>query len=117
MNLIRLLCCFLLLISSLTVAEKYALLVGINDYQNDIGALKYCVADVQAFQQALIQTAGYKNQNVQERTAPRKLPSPAVSAFSSVTIALCSVRWPQENAVICMIFSRIVTLQHRTSFL
>ena len=48
----------LLSISSLAVAEKYALLVGINDYQNDIGALKYCVADVQAFQQALIQTAG-----------------------------------------------------------
>jgi len=46
------------------VAEKYALLVGINDYQNDIGALKYCVADVQAFQQALIQTAGYKPENV-----------------------------------------------------
>ena len=49
MNPIRLLCCFLLLISSLVWAEKYALLVGINDYQNDIGALKYCVADVQAF--------------------------------------------------------------------
>ena len=46
------------------MAEKYALLVGINDYQNDIGALKYCVADVQAFQQALIQTADYKPKNV-----------------------------------------------------
>ena len=31
---------FLLLISTLATAEKYALLVGINDYQNDIGALK-----------------------------------------------------------------------------
>ena len=53
----------LLLISSLTVAEKYALLVGINDYQNDSGALKYCVADVQASQQALIETAGFKSDN------------------------------------------------------
>ena len=34
----------LLLISSLALADKYALLVGINDYQNDIGALKYYVA-------------------------------------------------------------------------
>ena len=55
----------LLLISTLATAEKYALLVGINDYQNDIGALKYCVADVQAFQQALIQTAGYKPENTE----------------------------------------------------
>ena len=59
----------------------------------------------------------YRIGNVQKRTAATKLPSPSDSAFSSVTIALCSVRWPQENAVICMIFSRIVTLQHRTSFL
>ena len=68
---------FLLLISSLATAEKYALLVGINDYQNDIGALKYCVADVQAFQQALIQTAGYKPKNVHlmtDQMSDRDLP-------------------------------------------
>ena len=59
----------------------------------------------------------YRIGNVQKRTAPRTLPLPSASAFSSVTSALCSVRWPQGNAVICMMFSRIVTLQHRTSFL
>ena len=59
----------------------------------------------------------YRIGNVQKRTAPRSSPLPSASASSSVTSALCSVRWPQENAVICMIFSRIVTLQHRTSFL
>ena len=59
----------------------------------------------------------YRIGNVQKRTAARTRPSQADSNCCSVTIALCSVRWPQENAVICMIFSRIVTLQHRTSFL
>ncbi|MDP7281514.1 MAG: caspase family protein, partial [Candidatus Poribacteria bacterium] len=57
----------LLLLVSLVLplkAEKWALLVGINDYQNDIGALKYCVADVEAFRDALIETAGYKPANV-----------------------------------------------------
>ena len=55
---------FLLLISSLAVAEKYALLVGINDYQGDISPLRYCVADVEAFGQALVETAGFKSDNV-----------------------------------------------------
>ena len=41
-------------------AEKWALLVGINDYPNDISSLKYCVADVEAFRQALINVAGFK---------------------------------------------------------
>ena len=59
----------------------------------------------------------YRIGNVQKRTAPTTLPSQAAAKCCGVTIALCSVRWPQENAVICMIFSRIVTLQHRTSFL
>ena len=57
----------------------------------------------------------YRIGNVQKRTAARKRPLQAVSRCSSVTSALCSVRWPQENAVICMIFSRIVPLRHRTS--
>ncbi len=55
---------FLLLLSSLAVAEKYALLVGINDYQGDISPLRYCVADVEAFGQALVETAGFKSDNV-----------------------------------------------------
>ena len=46
------------------MGEKYALLVGINDYQNDIGALKYCVADVEAFGQALVETAGFNPDHV-----------------------------------------------------
>ena len=60
----RLCLLFLLLISSLAVAEKYALLVGINDYQGDISPLRYCVADVEAFGQALVETAGFKSDNV-----------------------------------------------------
>ena len=59
----------------------------------------------------------YRIGNVQKRTAPRTRPPQAAAAFSSVTIALCSVRWPQENAVICMTSSRMVTIQHRPSFL
>ena len=45
-------------------AEKWALLVGIDNYQNDIGDLKYCVADVEAFRQELIETAGFKPEKV-----------------------------------------------------
>ena len=55
---------FLLLISSLAVAEKYALLVGINDYPNDISPLRYCVADVVAFRDALVNVAGFEKDNV-----------------------------------------------------
>ena len=35
-------------------AEKWALLVGINNYQNDIIQLRFCVSDVEAFRQALV---------------------------------------------------------------
>ena len=54
----------LLSISSLATAEKYALLVGINDYQGDISPLRYCEADVAVFRQALIELAGFKADNV-----------------------------------------------------
>ena len=60
----------LLLISCLATAEKYALLVGINDYQGDISPLRYCVADVEAFAQALIETVGFKSDNVYLMTSP-----------------------------------------------
>ena len=55
---------FLLLISSLATSEKYALLVGINDYPNDISPLRYCVADVVAFRDALVNVAGFEKDNV-----------------------------------------------------
>ncbi len=55
---------FLLLIPTLAVAEKYALLVGINDYPNDISPLRYCVADVVAFRDALVNVAGFEKDNV-----------------------------------------------------
>ena len=58
MNPIRFLCC-LLLMTSLAWAEKYALLVGINDYQGDISPLRYCVTDVEAFRDALVEVADY----------------------------------------------------------
>ncbi|MAE17341.1 hypothetical protein CMK12_00105 [Candidatus Poribacteria bacterium] len=45
-------------------AEKWALLVGINDYPNDISPLRYCVADVEAFRQALINVAGFKEDKI-----------------------------------------------------
>ena len=54
----------LLVVHSLLSAEKHALLVGINNYQNDIGTLKYCVSDVEAFRATLIQVVGYKPRNV-----------------------------------------------------
>ena len=63
MNPIRFLC-FLLLLTSLAWAEKYALLVGINDYQGDISPLRYCVTDVEAFRDALVDVADYKPENV-----------------------------------------------------
>ena len=62
---IRRLCLlFGFLVTSLAVAEKYALLVGINDYPNDISPLRYCVADVVAFRDALVNVAGFKKDNV-----------------------------------------------------
>ena len=45
-------------------AEKWALLVGINNYQYDISPLRYCVADVKAFRQALVNVAGFKSEKV-----------------------------------------------------
>ena len=57
-----------LLLTTLVViplrAEKWALLAGINDYPNDISSLKYCVADVEAFRQALINVAGFKEDKI-----------------------------------------------------
>ena len=41
----------IILVSIPLQAEKYALLVGINDYQGEISPLRYCVADVEAFSQ------------------------------------------------------------------
>ena len=45
-------------------AEKYALLVDINNYPNDISPLRYCVADVEAFRQALVNVAGFKEDKI-----------------------------------------------------
>ena len=60
----RLCLLFFLLASTLVVAEKYALLVGINDYPNDISPLRYCVADVVAFRDTLINVASFKKDNI-----------------------------------------------------
>ena len=53
-----------LLVGLPLAAEKYALLVGIDDYQGDISPLPYCVADVEAFAHALVETAGFNPANV-----------------------------------------------------
>ncbi len=90
----------LLLISSLALADKYALLVGINDYQNDIGALKYCVADVEAFRESLVETAGYKPENVHlitDQMSGRDLPE-----FNNVLLRLenlASQVQPQDTLI------------------
>ena len=54
----------LVLASSLASAEKWALLVGINNYPNDISPLRYCVADVVAFRDALVNVAGFKRDKI-----------------------------------------------------
>ena len=62
----RLLTWFLLIISVVIPlqAEKWALLVGINNYPNDINPLRYCVADVKAFRHALVNVAGFKEDKI-----------------------------------------------------
>ena len=50
----------LVLVNTGYTAEKWALLVGINNYQYDVSPLRYCVADVEAFRQALVNVAGFK---------------------------------------------------------
>ncbi|MDP6599485.1 MAG: SUMF1/EgtB/PvdO family nonheme iron enzyme, partial [Candidatus Poribacteria bacterium] len=64
MRRVLLLLFFFLLVATPTHAEKWALLVGINNYPNDISNLKYCVADVVAFRDALVNVAGFKPNKV-----------------------------------------------------
>ena len=45
-------------------AAKYALLIGINDYQGNITPLRYCESDVAVFRQALIEVAGFSSDNI-----------------------------------------------------
>ena len=60
----RLIYLWLILITLPLTAEKWALLVGINSYPSDISNLEYCVADVQAFRQALVSVAGFKEDKI-----------------------------------------------------
>ena len=64
MKRVLLLLFFFLLVTTPNHAEKWALLVGINNYPNDISNLKYCVADVVAFRDALVNIAGFKPDKV-----------------------------------------------------
>ena len=54
----------IILVATPLWAEKWALLVGINNYPNDISSLKYCVADVEAFRQTLVDVAGFKEDKI-----------------------------------------------------
>ena len=45
---------FFVLVNTGHFVEKWALLVGINNDQYDVSPLGYCVADVKAFRQALV---------------------------------------------------------------
>ena len=60
-----------MLITSLSSAEKPDLLVGVNSYQSDISPLHYCVTDVEAFWDALVEVADYKPENVHLMTDQR----------------------------------------------
>ena len=52
-------------------AVKWALRAGINNYPNDISPLRYCVADVEAFRQALLNVAGFKEDKIFLKTEIR----------------------------------------------
>ena len=52
-------------------AEKWALLVGINKYQYDVSPLRYCVANVEAFRQALVNVAGFKPEKDADTCFPK----------------------------------------------
>ena len=54
----------IILVSVPLQAEKYALLVGINNCPNDISPLRFCVADVVAFRQALVNVAEFKEDQI-----------------------------------------------------
>ena len=85
----------LILISSLASAEKSALLVSINNYQDDFGTLRYYVTNMEAFREALVETAGYKPENIHLMAAQmsgQDLPrveqcSPATGKFSQSSSA------------------------------
>ena len=51
---------FFVLVNTGHFVEKWALLVGINNYQYDVSPLGYYVADVKAFRQALVNVVGFK---------------------------------------------------------
>ena len=55
---------FLIFICPVSSAENYALLVGINNYPDDISPLRYCVADVLSFRDELINLAGFKKDKI-----------------------------------------------------
>ena len=64
----RILIVLLFLLSVVEIAasagEKWALLVGVNEYQNDISPLRFCVSDVVSFRESLIDVCGYEPGNV-----------------------------------------------------
>ena len=55
---------FFVLVNTGHFVEKWALLVGINNYQYDVSPLGYCVADVKAFRPALVNVVGFKPEKV-----------------------------------------------------
>lgn len=51
--------------SSWTTGERYALIVGIDDYRNEqVVDLQYAVADAELFRQALLQTGSFEEENI-----------------------------------------------------
>ena len=44
--------------------KKWALLVGVNEYQNDVSPLRFCASVVVSFRQSLIDVYSYEPENV-----------------------------------------------------
>ena len=57
---------FLLNVAGMTAntGKKWALLVGVNEYQNDISPLRFCVSDIVSFSESLVDVCGYEPENV-----------------------------------------------------
>ena len=85
----------LILISSLASAEESALLVSINNYQDDFGPLRYYVTNMEVFRDVQVETAGYKPKNIHlmaDQMSGQDLPrveqcSPATGKFSQSSSA------------------------------
>ncbi len=50
--------------SSSAIVNKYAVLIGINDYHESLGPLNYCVQDVKLMKQTLVEACEFPEENI-----------------------------------------------------